>query len=161
MQKGDGCAMDTFISLLGVLAPSIASVVVVIITVRGERSKKLEEAEKKAAKLAQAEREKDIDQKLKDLSDKIDKIDGCVSGVETQVVALQKADEDTLADLRELTQHMRINGNYIHELSKIVTVLAEGMRDQHLDGNVTAAVTAFRTFERDTLSQLITNPTEN
>jgi len=150
--------MDTLLSFLGIALPSLCTVFVAFITVRGERSKKIEELKKETERKAQEEREKKLNEKLEALSEKLDKVDERIDGLEKQVGELQKADENTLKDLRELSLQQKVNGEYIHELSKIVTVLAEGMRDQHLDGNVTKAVTAFRKFEQDTLSQLITRP---
>lgn len=150
--------METLLSLLGVTLAPICSIIVVLITVRGERNKKVEELKREEEKKAQEERDKKLEERLKALDDKLDKVDERLDGLEKSIKDLQKADEDTLRDLRELSQQQHVYGEYIHELSKLVTVLAEGMRDQHLDGNVTNAVSAFRRFERDTLSQLITKP---
>ena len=150
--------MDTILSFLGVVLTPICSVVVVLITVRSERNKKVEELKRAQEKKAQDERDKKIDDQLKALSDKFDEVNTRFDGLDDKITALQQADEVTLKDLRDLSEQQAVYGEYIHELSKIVTVIAEGMRDQHLDGNVTNAVSAFRRFERDKLSQLISKP---
>ena len=50
----------------------------------------------------------------------------------------------------------RLNGQYTHELAQLVMVLAEGLRDQHLDGNITRAVEKYRKFEADALGSIVT-----
>lgn len=150
--------MNTLLSVLGVVLPSLCTVFVAIITVAGERNKKAEKLEKEAEQKAQEQRDKDIDEKFQKLSEKIDKLSERIDSVEQMVEDLQDTDKQTRDDMRELSRQQHVNGEYIYELSKIVTTLAEGMRDQHLDGNVTNAVAAFRKFERDTLSQLISRP---
>lgn len=150
--------MEEVLSVLGVALPSLCTVLVALITVRGERNKKVEEERKKAEQEKQAERDKEINDKLQALGDKIDTMGGQIDSLKDEVEKLQKADIDTLEDLRKLSEQQHVNGEYIHQLSRLVTVIAEGMRDQHLDGNVTNAVAAFRKFERDTLSDLLNKP---
>lgn len=150
--------MNTFISLLGVTLTPICSVVVVILTLRSERNKKLEKAQQDAEQKARDERDKKIDDRLKALGDKLGKVDDRIEGVESSITSLQETDRKTHEGLVEISQQQCTFGDYIHELSVLVTVIAEGMRDQHLDGNVTNAVSAFRRFERDKLATLMTKP---
>lgn len=79
---------------------------------------------------------------------------------------LDQATEDT-KEMRELARAMnenfqtlsamnRLNGQYTHELAQLVMVLAEGLRDQHLNGNITRAVEKYRKFEADALGSVVT-----
>ena len=58
--------------------------------------------------------------------------------------------------IRSLNRSTRLNGQYVHELAQLVMVLSEGMRDQHLDGNITRAINDYRKFEADALNSLLT-----
>ena len=150
--------MDTILKWISVCLPTISTVLVAIITVRSENNKKVEELRKQQDQKEREERQKKLDDKFEELSGKIDALAGRIEGVEKSVESLQRTDKATKDSILEMSRQQHVNSEYVYELSKLITVIAEGIRDQHLDGNITNAVTAFRKFERDTLSQLITRP---
>ena len=75
------------------------------------------------------------------LSTKVDKINDYIDRVDeamTKVAAINRA-----------------NGKCTNELAKLVMVLAEGLRDQHLDGNITKAIDEYRKFETDMIGDML------
>lgn len=150
--------METVLGYVGIIVPALCTIVVAWITANAAKSKKAEDAEKQLEKERQTRREEELDGTLKKLGEKIDKIDGRITSLEDEMQRQREADNDMLEDLRKLADQHQINGEYIHALSQLITVLAEGMRDQHLDGNITNAVAVYRKFESEILNKLITRP---
>lgn len=63
---------------------------------------------------------------------------------------------DTLQGKVEQTATLnKLNGRYTNEVAVLVTALAEGLRDEHMDGNITAAVNRYQSFESRTLGLFI------
>ena len=61
-------------------------------------------------------------------------------------------------DAIKVAQHQLedTNGQCTGELAQLVMVLAEGLRDQHLDGNITRAIDKYRKFESEKLKDIMT-----
>ena len=76
--------------------------------------------------------------------------------MDSRIEELQKHNDEQDEAIATLSQATRMNGQYVHELAQLVMVLSEGMRDQHLDGNITKAINRYRKFESDTLNQFLT-----
>jgi vacuolar-type H+-ATPase subunit I/STV1 len=86
-------------------------------------------------------------------------IEGAVSKLNDATNELSKtqaANGELLRTVQSLSNMNRLNGQYTHELAQLVMVLAEGLRDQHLDGNITKAVAKYRKFEEDALGAMVT-----
>lgn len=86
-------------------------------------------------------------------------IEGAVSKLNDATNELSKtqaANDELLRTVQSLSNMNRLNGQYTHELAQLVMVLAEGLRDQHLDGNITKAVAKYRKFEEDALGAMVT-----
>ena len=77
-----------------------------------------------------------------------------LESVNETIQALQGYDRTVKEDLHNFSQSQQINAQYVHELAELVMTLAEGMRDQHLDGNITRAIASLRSFEHTTLTKL-------
>jgi len=107
----------------------------------------------KKAESTEAELEQMKEKSLKDdLADAIKRLD--------QATADTKEMKDLAHEITENFQALsamnRLNGQYTHELAQLVMVLAEGLRDQHLNGNITRAVEKYRKFEADALGSVVT-----
>lgn len=58
-------------------------------------------------------------------------------------------------DQVHLTRASQLNGKYTHELAILLMTLSEGIRDQHLDGNITRAIVRYRKFEQEVLGDIV------
>ncbi len=78
----------------------------------------------------------------------------------TQALRETKDDVDALfQSMTKLSATTSLNGRCTSELAQLVMVLAEGLRDQHLDGNITRAVDKYRTFEAKEIAHIMSDPT--
>ena len=116
--------------------------------------------------------ESGLKQEFRDVRHEIDGIKADLDGMKTDVANLHTSvdrisseiddmesyDNSVLKDLKVLSSYHEKSAKYINELGTVVMTLAEGMRDQHLDGNITSAVAAYRAFEHEQFSQFISTP---
>jgi len=149
------------LTFIGILVPSVCTIIVAILNIRAERSKKIKELEDEKTKREQEIREKKINETLSNLESKINTMSDHLHSIENQVETLQETDDDTAASLGRISLQHQVNSEYIHEVSKLITVLAEGMRDQHLDGNITNAIAEYHKFESDVVMRLSTSNQAN
>lgn len=111
-------------------------------------------------------------EKLKELNRKTenDELKAEIQNVDKSLISMNKSLQSLIGDIEELKHHdieqdrmirniantNRINGQCTYELAQLVMVLSEGMRDQHLDGNITRAIDKYKKFENKTLGMLLT-----
>lgn len=150
--------MEAWLALAGVGISAICTIIVALVNVNGARNREAEKVQKQAEQEARDRREKEIDQKLQALSDTLGKIDGRIDQLEGEMAKQRETDAKLMDDLRELAERHQVTAEYVHNVSTLITVLAEGMRDQHLDGNITNAIAVYRKFESDVLNRLMTKP---
>ena len=153
-ERGD-CHMEwlTVVSVIGgIVSPIIVAVIAARSEITAKNNKKLQDLEKK-----EKEREKEEQQrKFDELGKSIGEISSELKSISAELHSLSEQNEAQDSSIRSLNKMTRINGQYIHELAQLVTVLSEGMRDQHLDGNITKAINNYRKFETRALSHLLT-----
>ena len=99
-------------------------------------------------KQAKEEKEQARDQKLDDIKSDI-------SNINVKLERCEKFDEATGRDLKRLESISRMQYQNQSELAQLVMTLAEGLRDQHLDGNITAAVEKYRAYEQKALGSVL------
>lgn len=63
--------------------------------------------------------------------------------------------DEVKEDQIHLTKASQLNGRYTHELAILLMTLSEGIRDQHLDGNITRAIVRYRKFEQEVLGDIV------
>lgn len=148
--------MNEWLTVVSVIGGIASPIIVAFIAARSEitakNNKKLQDLEKK-----EKQREKDEQQARFDTIDKnITEISANLKTISEDLRSISEHNESQDMSIQSLNKMMRINGQYIHELAQLVTVLSEGMRDQHLDGNITKAVSNYRKFETRALSHLLT-----
>lgn len=137
--------MDTFIIVVQLLTPFA---VLWLGWYYNRQQKKAQESKDAEQKLEALEREKTS----KEIQDALDAIK-----------VAQKQLEDTNALVRSFQGELssiiaanNLNGQCTGELAQLVMVLAEGLRDQHLDGNITRAIDKYRKFESEKLKDIMT-----
>ena len=127
---------------------------VVWYTIRLERKKSDEEERRKQAIEEAAKRENALNQTLADLRNELEEVRDEVANLRLTVGDMQTYDRQVRHDLMVLTKHHERNWDYMVALGELVSELASGMRDKHLDGNITAALAHFHSFEKKLLSDL-------
>ena len=156
----DGGLLQWASLILGFVSP----IVLLVITAKTDRRAKKEEFEREQAKSAnQEERDwiknqiQEIRNELKEQREHQDntnlRMTEEISKLQKVIGDMQECDEDVKADLRVLSAYMKDNVQNVTELSRVVITLAEGMRDRHLDGNITAVVASYRAFQEKQLAQ--------
>ena len=125
----------------------LSPICVVYITARLDRAKKKEESEKV-----------ELREMITTLNGKVDKMDSDLRIVRDEIDTMQRVDRGVQKDLQTLSLSYERNGKSIHQLAGLVIVLAEGMRDSHLDGNISSACQAYRDFESKQFEELMSAP---
>ena len=152
---GTGNALISWVQIiLGFIAPLAA----IWLTARTERSRKDRLREEKESKEAREREINELKEMIGAVSSKVDRIDGELVQLKGTVDWMKSYDEEVQEDLRILSSYHERNGRYVNELAHLLMTLAEGMRDQHLDGNITAAVNSYREFEHKQMTEMINNP---
>lgn len=86
----------------------------------------------------------ETNKKLNEIDDKVKKIENRVADNAT----------DNQHEIKFLKRMLKFNAACTKASTKLVTVLAEGMRDEHLDGNITAAIAEYRKFESESMTKI-------
>ena len=60
-------------------------------------------------------------------------------------------------EINKITQLNELNMKRLRASEAVIIALAEGMRDQHLDGNITSAVAKYRSIEAESLDSFYHN----
>lgn len=154
--------MDELLRLIEIIAGLLGPIAVAWLTWHMNKSQK-ENARIKELEQKEHNREREeLHKRIDGLEEKIDKVNDGLSGVSTSVSTLQRVDEKFDDEMRLLMKQHQLSGRYTHELAQLVIVLAAGMRDQHLDGNITRAIETYQRFEHETLSTMLnTAPTDD
>lgn len=148
--------MDDFIQILQIIAGFIGPIIVVWFTAKMNKITK-DNAEIKRLEDEKSAREKqELNDTIENLSKKIESLESTMA--ESREVIRDLTGVDNRFDERvvALVEQQKLLGQYVHKLAQLVITVATGMRDQHLDGNITRAVDDYREFEQRTLSSLMT-----
>lgn len=145
-----------WLQVVSVIGAILSPIFVAIIGARSEitnrNTKKIRELEAEA----KAKEAKELKDELKSINASIQSVQEKLEVLDGRIEELQKHNDEQDEAIATLSQATRMNGQYVHELAQLVMVLSEGMRDQHLDGNITKAINRYRKFESDTLNQFLT-----
>lgn len=145
-----------WLQVVSVFGAIMSPILVAIIGARSEitnrNTKKIHDLEAEA----KAKEAKELKDELKSINASIQSVQEKLEVLDGRIEELQKHNDEQDEAIATLSQATRMNGQYVHELAQLVMVLSEGMRDQHLDGNITKAINRYRKFESDTLNQFLT-----
>lgn len=94
------------------------------------------------------------------LKKQLDTIEDLCKANSSAVDALNRVVRELSTQQSQLQISNKINGKCTRELAYLVTALSEGLRDNHLDGNITSAVNRYKKFEHEILGQLMTGDDE-
>lgn len=146
----------SIVDFLALLIQLATPFLVLYITIKNTKREKDADAKK-------AEDQKAAEQKDKEFKEAITNAQNAVEEASKRVESLSKSiaeNEDLNNELKRTIKHVaqlnQLNGQYTHELAQLVIVMAEGIRDQHLDGNITRAISKYREFESKAIGNYIT-----
>ena len=152
-----------WLEVLSIIAGFLSPLMVIVLTSRAkiresDHAAELEDRREQTKK--QSERYDEIIASIgtlrTDIRNQIDQIRSDVDDIGNRMNDLQSYDRKVEKDLAVLENQNELSGKYVRELTALMMALAEGVRDGHLDGNITAAAVQFRQFEEQELSKLLT-----
>ncbi|MCM1230081.1 MAG: hypothetical protein NC489_08110 [Ruminococcus flavefaciens] len=148
--------MDGVIQILQLLTSFAGPIIVAWFTAKMNKITK-DNAEIKRLEDEKKEREKkDLDDRLDGIAKRLDDIDKLTAGMSSSLGELTDVDETFSDRVDAIMKQQKLIGQYTHKLAQLVITVATGMRDQHLDGNITHAVDQYHEFEQKTLAGIMT-----
>lgn len=114
------------------------------------------EARTNARQLEEAKEQKLLDA-LAAVTDSVGQANAEIESLRTKLDQYRDDTEELEDSIKHVAALNRLNGRYTHELAQLVVAIGEGVRDQHLDGNITRAITTYRKFESDAIGKLVTD----
>lgn len=132
-------------------------IMVVWVSSKMEKSRKSDEAQRATESEERMRKDQEVRNAFTELERKIDRIDKDLASVKGTVENMQRLDEGVRSDLAVLAKYHEYNVKHLQKLSGVVMTVSEGVRDRHVDGNLTAAVDSLKQFERQMYSELLSN----
>lgn len=151
-------------AILSAIVPAAASVLVVILQIKaGKKQKDRDEIDAVRDELRKKEEQERYDL-LKREDEKIDKLAENVQKLTDTVDRISDRQDATERTVKQLTTQMHATTNILlnHQraTADVLTTVAEGFRDNKLNGNVTAAIEKYRNVETQMLSDALKTTTE-
>lgn len=152
--------VEVFLEIMGsVVTPLLIAIVGIYVEFNRRKASKLKKLEEES----KARKEADEKKKFDDINDSIKEVADDLKEVKREMGILKEQNEIQDKSIRAVVSTNQINGRCTYELAQLVMTLSEGMRDQHLDGNITRAIDQYRRFESGTLGSFLTgkNPLDD
>ena len=135
--------MDT----IGVIVNAITTIVVAVIGFFSARSAKRSAREKKLQEELAAKKKQEEDEKFERLRKAVDDLAKAVERLEESVNSHNR-------EINRLSKLSKVEIDYTKSISNVINALAEGLRDNNIDGNVTRALESYRKFESSQLETM-------
>lgn len=135
--------MDT----IGVIVNAITTIVVAVIGVFSARSAKRSAREKKLQEELAAKKKQEEDEKFNQLRKSVDDLAKLVEKLDGSVNTHNR-------EINRLSKLSKVEIDYTKSISNVINALAEGLRDNNIDGNVTRALESYRKFESSQLETM-------
>lgn len=145
--------MDYAVELIQAFLSFLSPILVVIVTIRMERTRKADARIKKLEEEKKNREEQELNNTIRSLQDSINAVSKQLDDTESTLASMREYDRFVQSSIEELKTSHKISTEFTQELAQLVTVLAEGMRDQHLDGNITRAISSYREFQEKKLTE--------
>ena len=145
--------MDYAVQLIQAFLSFLSPILVVIVTIRMERTRKADARIKKLEEEKKNREEQELNNTIRSLQNSIDAVSKQLDETENTLASMREYDRFVQSSIEELKTSHKISTEFTQELAQLVTVLAEGMRDQHLDGNITRAISSYREFQEKKLTE--------
>ena len=135
---------DILSLILSVITPIMVLIMGWIYIAHQKKSEKIEKLETKVD-----------DSEANKLKKQLATIEDLCRANSSAVDAINRVVRELSAQQNQLQISNKVNGKCTRELAYLVTALSEGLRDNHLDGNITSAVNRYKKFEHDILGQIM------
>lgn len=135
--------MDT----IGVIVNAITTIVVAVIGFFSARSAKRSAREKKLQEELAAKKKQEEDEKFNQLRKSVDDLAKLVEKLDGSVNTHNR-------EINRLSKLSKVEIDYTKSISNVINALAEGLRDNNIDGNVTRALESYRKFESSQLETM-------
>ena len=135
--------MDT----IGVIVNAITTIVVAVIGVFSARSAKRSAREKKLQEELAAKKKQEEEEKFNQLRKSVDDLAKLVEKLDRSVNMHNR-------EINRLSKLSKVEIDYTKSISNVINALAEGLRDNNIDGNVTRALESYRKFESSQLETM-------
>lgn len=145
--------MNYAVQLIQAFLSFLSPILVVIVTIRMERTRKADARIKKLEEEKKNREEQELNDTIRSLQNSIDAVSKQLDDTEKTLASMREYDRIVQSSIEELKTSHKISTEFTQELAQLVTVLAEGMRDQHLDGNITRAISSYREFQEKKLTE--------
>ena len=135
--------MDT----IGVIVNAITTIVVAVIGFFRARSAKRSARDKKLQEELAAKKKQEEDEKFNQLRKSVDDLAKLVEKLDRSVNMHNR-------EINRLSKLSKVEIDYTKSISNVINALAEGLRDNNIDGNVTRALESYRKFESSQLETM-------
>ena len=132
---------------ISVIVNAITTIVVAVIGFFSARSAKRSAREKKLQEELAAKKKQDEDEKFERLRKAVDDLAKAVERLEESVNSHNR-------EINRLSKLSKVEIDYTKSISNVINALAEGLRDNNIDGNVTRALESYRKFESSQLETM-------
>lgn len=139
--------------ILGFLGP----IMVVYVGAKMNQNQKLAETKEAQKQGEQDAKFAKINTALEALEKKIDRVDQELTSVKSTMESMQRLDKGVRSDLAVLARYHEYTVKHLQKISSLTITLSEGMRDNHMDGNISEVVNDVRAFERTMYAELLGN----
>lgn len=143
---------DFLVKLLQLLSPFA----VLAITWRNTELGKRKSEQKQMEKELEEAKRKELYDALHEATETMQRSQQDIEKLTLKIKEIDDRDAELKSTLDSIGKMNKVNGRYTHQLAILVTTLAEGLRDQHLDGNITEAVARYHEFEAKMLGSVVT-----
>lgn len=131
----------------GVVVNAISAIIVAVIGYFGVRNATRSAREKKLQEQIEADEKRRSAEAQDQIIETLEKLSGRVDDLAKTLIKIQKDNEHQNHDIDQVSKLSKIGMDYTRSISNVVTALAEGLRDNNIDGNVTRALETYRAFE--------------
>ena len=132
---------------ISVIVNAITTIVVAVIGFFSARSAKRSAREKKLQEELAAKKKQDEDEKFERPRKAVDDLAKAVERLEESVNSHNR-------EINRLSKLSKVEIDYTKSISNVINALAEGLRDNNIDGNVTRALESYRKFESSQLETM-------
>lgn len=132
---------------ISVIVNAITTIVVAVIGFFSARSAKRSAREKKLQEELTAKKKQEEDEKFERLRKAVDDLAKAVERLEESVNCHNR-------EINRLSKLSKVEIDYTKSISNVINALAEGLRDNNIDGNVTRALESYRKFESSQLETM-------
>lgn len=148
---------DQIMKIVSAVTPFLLLIMGWIYTSTTKKRDKRDQSNMETEKKREEERRKQIDEQ----TEKIGALANEISDLKNVMEKAHAVDVATNAKINALADAGNITSTKVSNLASLVMTLAEGLRDQHLDGNITKAVEKYRNFEMEQSNAMLHNAYES